>query len=49
MAQIGMLILMGIVVKNGIVLIDHVNNCAGAGWIAPRRCWSAGATGCGRS
>ena len=25
MAQIGMLILMGIVVKNGIVLIDHVN------------------------
>ena len=31
MAQIGMLILMGIVVKNGIVLIDHVNKLRRAG------------------
>jgi HAE1 family hydrophobic/amphiphilic exporter-1 len=31
MAQIGLLILMGIVVNNGIVLIDHVNNLRKAG------------------
>ena len=45
MAQIGMLILMGIVVKNGIVLIDHVNKLRRGGWTAPRRCSSAGADG----
>ena len=32
MAMIGMVILIGIVVNNGIVLVDHVNNLRRAGW-----------------
>jgi HAE1 family hydrophobic/amphiphilic exporter-1 len=32
MAMIGILVLMGIVVNNGIVLIDHVNNLRADGW-----------------
>jgi HAE1 family hydrophobic/amphiphilic exporter-1 len=32
MGQIGVLILMGIVVKNGIVLIDHINNLRRKGY-----------------
>ena len=32
MGQIGVLILMGIVVKNGIVLIDHINNLRRQGY-----------------
>ncbi|HPF71440.1 MAG TPA: efflux RND transporter permease subunit, partial [Candidatus Krumholzibacteria bacterium] len=32
MAMIGMVILIGIVVNNGIVLVDHLNNLRRAGW-----------------
>ena len=32
MAMIGMVILIGIVVNNGIVLVDHVNQLRRAGW-----------------
>ncbi len=36
MAMIGMVILIGIVVNNGIVLVDHINNLRRAGWILDR-------------
>ena len=36
MAMIGMVILIGIVVNNGIVLVDHINNLRRAGWSLDR-------------
>ncbi len=50
MAQIGLLILMGIVVNNGIVLMDHVNHFRREGFSRTRRrsCAPA-ATVCDRS
>ena len=49
MAQIGLLILMGIVVNNGIVLMDHINYYRRPGCRARRRSSTAAVIVCGRS
>ena len=36
MAKIGLMVLVGVVVNNGIVLIDHINNLRKAGTVAQR-------------
>ena len=51
MAFIGILVLMGVVVNNGIILVEHVNNAAPAADVLTHRSAGGAAAGsaCARS
>ena len=45
MGMVGCILLIGVVVNNGIVLIDYANRLRAGGWRATRRCCWRPATG----
>jgi len=48
-AAVGLLLLIGVVVNNGIVMIEHINQYRRGGWSVPRRCCAAAESGYVRS